>query len=376
MKLGDRVVAAALPHGYCGFVEGRDPRPALAIVLLLAVVAAVGGRSSQAHAASFFSDVSVVDGLGAVNVDPGERRASQQWITRDGGRSFHRLKVGGRPDATATVLSNGLGYAEASDGRLWRTVDGGRKWRPTAVRGVFQLTATSTSAWALRKRGRRVSLSRSEDGGRSWHTRRLRVGGYEGPAVRVAFADAADGVMSGLRPSRSGLDGKPFLLITRDGGRTWTERRDPCSPGAVGFKTSADVQWLASGTLWLVCIGGGAKVLEVHTSVDAGRSFALRSRTSLPGIGVPTVGRLAGPGHLQGFTAVTDRRAFMSFGYGMTVTSDGGRNWRALRHLPRPLYGDVSALSVDGKARYLALGSDGLWKSPDAGAHWQRLTPR
>jgi hypothetical protein len=50
----------------------------------------------------------------------------------------------------------------------------------------------------------------------------------------------------------------------------------------------------------------------------------------------------------------------------MTVTSDGGRNWRALRHLPRRLTGGLAALSIDEKARYLALGSDGLWKSPDA----------
>jgi len=240
------------------------PRPALAIVLLVAV----GGHCSQARAASFVSDVNVVDGLGTVTVDVGPRRVPRQWITRDGGRSFHRLRVDGRSDATATVLSNGLGYATARDGRLWRTVDGGRTWRPTALRNVFQITATSTSAWALRARGRRVWIVRSEDGGRTWHTRPLRVGGFEAPAVRVAFADAADGVMTGLRPSPSGVDGKPFLLITRDGGRTWTQRRVPCSPVAVGFKAPPDAQWLASGTLWLVCVGAGgvgSEALEVHT---------------------------------------------------------------------------------------------------------------
>jgi hypothetical protein len=47
----------------------------------------------------------------------------------------------------------------------------------------------------------RDMLVRSEDGGRTWHTRSLRVGGREGPAVRVAFADAADGVMTGLHTS-------------------------------------------------------------------------------------------------------------------------------------------------------------------------------
>ncbi len=349
--------------------------PASAIVLLVTVVVVWDVRLSWAHAASFVSDVSLVDGLGTVTVDAGPRRVPHQWITRDGGRSFHRLEVGGRLDATATVLSNGLGYAKTRDGRLWRTVDGGRRWQATAVRNVFQITATSTSAWALRERGRRVWLVRSEDGGRTWHTRRLRVGGAEGPAVRVAFADAADGVMTGLRPNRSGVDGEPFLRITRDGGRTWAERRNPCSPDAVGFKASADVQWLASGMLWLVCVGAGgvgAETLEVHTSVDAGRTFTLRSRAPLPGVGAPAVGRLGGAGHYHGFSAVTGRRAFMRFGYGLTVTSDAGRNWRSLRHLPRRLTGGAG-LSVDGRTRYLALGSDGLWRSPDAGAHWQRL---
>ncbi len=301
----------------------------------------------------------------------------EQRITRDGGRSFRRLKVGGRPAVTATMLSNGLGYATTRAGRLWRTANGGRSWSATALKNVFQVTATSTSAWALRHRGKRVWLVRSEDGGRTWHTRRLHVGGFEGPAVHIAFADAADGVITGLRPSASGNDGKPFLLITRDGGRRWTERRHPCSRDAVGFKGPSDAQWLASGTLWLVCIGAGgvgAEALEVHTSVDAGRTFVMQSRAPLPGVGAPAVGRLVAPGHIKGFSAVTNRRAFMSFGYGLTVTHDAGRHWRVLRHLPSHFDGSA-VLSINGKARYLALGGYGLWKSPDAGAHWQRLKP-
>ena len=63
----------------------------------------------------------------------------------------------------------------------------------------------------------------------------------------------------------------------------------------------------------------------------------------------------------------------MSFGYEKTVSDDGGRTWRALRHLPRRLDGGLSALCIDGKTRYLALGGRGLWKSSDAGAHWRRL---
>ncbi len=349
-------------------------RLARLVLATVAVAASLGG--SQAGADPFFADVSVVDGLGTVAFDVGPRGGRDQRITRDGGRTFQRLKVGGRSDATATVLSNGLGYAEASNGRLWRTADGGRTWKPTAVRDVFHITATSTSAWALRARGRRTWLARSEDGGRTWHTRRLRVGGFEGPAVDISFADAADGVIAGLRPSRSPADGKAFVLVTRDGGRSWTERRQPCSGDAVGHKRSSDVQWLASGTLWLVCVGSGgagAEALEVHTSVDGGRTFVMRSRAPLPGVGAPAVGRLGGPGHFFAFSAVTDRRAFMSFGYGFTATSDGGRRWRMLRHLPRPLDGGVSALSVDGKDRYLALAGNGLWKSPDAGADWHRL---
>jgi photosystem II stability/assembly factor-like uncharacterized protein len=228
----------------------------------------VGGHCvAQARAAPFVSDVSVVDGLGTVPVGERARGRPERQITRDGGRTFHRLRLGSGAAATAIVLSNGLGYAQARAGRLWRTTDGGRTWKPTAVRNVFQITATSTSAWALRSRGRRVWLVRSDDGGRSWHSRRLHVGGYEGPAVRIAFADAADGVITGLRPSASGADGTPFLLVTRNGGRTWTERRNPCSPDAVGFKGPAEAQWLASGTLWLVCIGAGGAGAEAHSGV-------------------------------------------------------------------------------------------------------------
>jgi hypothetical protein len=113
----------------------------------------------------------------------------------------------------------------------------------------------------------------------------------------------------------------------------------------------------------------------VHTSVNSARTFILQSRAPLPVVGAPPVGRLVAPGHYQGFNAITNRRAFMRFGYGLTVSDDAGRHWRKLRHLPRPLDGGFSVLSIDGKTRYLALGGDGLWKSPDAGADWQRLKP-
>ncbi|MDA0179955.1 glycoside hydrolase [Solirubrobacter phytolaccae] len=337
------------------------------LALIAFVLIAAATVPSESRAAPFVSDVHVVDGFGTVTASTG-RSELRQWITRDGGRTFERLRVRGELDVYGTVLANGLGYARVGSGRLWRTVDGGRTWRRTGVRGVFKVAATSTSAWALRSKGRRVWLTRSDDGGRSWTTRSLRVGGFESPAVDIDFADAADGVISGLRPKD-----KPFLLVTHNGGRTWTERRSPC--GTFNSKAAPDVRWLVSGTLWLVCTGpggAGAEAVEVHTSIDAGRSFALRSSAPLPGTG-RSVGQLAVRGHYKGFSPVSDRRAFMSSGYGFSVTRDGGRRWRGLRSLPVQLDGGGSVLQVDGKVRYLALGVQGLWRSPDAGARWHRV---
>src|SRR4051794_9032685 len=330
----------------------------LGAVVTLLLVAAAPARGE------FVGDVSITGGLGTVRID------DTLWLTRDGGQSFRRVVVDGHSAVAATVLLNGLGDAWAHDDRLWPSTDGGRKWKRTTVTDVFEITATSTSAWALRTRRKRTWIVRSEDGGRTWHSRRLRVGGFEGPAVRVAFADAADGVISGLRPTRDGTGGKPFLLVTQNGGRTWAERDQPCRVWA--FKYPSDVQWLASGTLWLICVGAGgagAEAIEVRTSTDAGRTFTLRSSAPLQGE-VPTVGHTGGPGHYQGFTALTGPRAVMDFGYGVPTTADSGRNWRVLRHLPSSLDG-TAIVSVDGKSRYLALGGFGLWRSPDAGAHWR-----
>ena len=167
-------------------------RRILGAVVALLLVGAAPAR------AEFVGDVSIVGGLGTVRTD------ATLWLTRDGGQSFDRVIVDSHSALTATVLPNGLGYAMAHDERLWRSTDGGRTWTRTPVKDVFQVTATSTSAWALRNRGKRTWIVRSEDGGRTWHQRRLRVGGSAGPAVQVAFADAADGVISGLRPSAGG----------------------------------------------------------------------------------------------------------------------------------------------------------------------------
>ena len=272
----------------------RRGLPALIAVLFVAAAMV----PSQARAVPFVSDVDVIDGFGTVTADTG-RSELRQWITRDGGRTFERLRIGGRLNVYGTVLGNGLGYARVGSGRLLAHDGRGRTWRRTGVRNVFKVTATSTSAWALRSKGRRVWLTRSDDGGRSWRSRSLRIGGFERPAVDVDFADAADGVISGLRP-----EGEPFLLITHNGGRTWTERRSPCS--VVNSKAAPDVRWLTSGTLWLVCTGSGGagtEAIEVHTSTDSARTFVLRSRAPLPGTGAP-VGPLAGGGHYKGFSPV------------------------------------------------------------------------
>jgi photosystem II stability/assembly factor-like uncharacterized protein len=151
--------------------------------------------------------------------------------TRDGGRTWQRLRPGADPVVAFAFRSARVGFVVLSPDvstkrlppqQLLRTSDGGRSWRAVPVRvprlSLGTLAAAEGTFWLFGTRCARSGapckplLLRTRDDGRHWDAIEIRGE----PPTEAHFASSSVGVVDGVRR----------LLVTRDGGVTWRwERR-------------------------------------------------------------------------------------------------------------------------------------------------------
>ncbi len=254
----------------------------------------------------------------------------------DGGASWHAGAMTG-PDSslqfrdvhavdarTAYLLAAGPGAAS----RIYKTTDGGASW-------ALQFQNRDTSAFY--------------DCFDFWDARR-----------GAAVSDAVDGRM--------------IVIVTADGGDTWTRVADAAVPPAL----EGEGAFAASGTCLtarpggLAWIGTGAREgARVYLTRDYGRSWSV--------VTTPVVG-----GQASGIASVVfrdDRRGLAlggrigapeEFSDNVAVTGDGGRTWTLAGRpaLPGAIYG---AAMVPGGRTVVAASPKGLQYSADDGATWSIL---
>lgn len=158
------------------------------------------------------------------------------------------------------------------------------------------------------------------------------------------------------------------LWATEDGGRTWAQDAQFGEFGAMALAPGEPEQGLAAGTT-----GAGDGRVQVRRTQDGGRTWSAAG----------TVTAAEAPWRL-GISPADPRRALMAFnGGGLWVTVDAGATWREVTPA-----GHVTGagLAWDHRRRdtlyawFMRLAPDlvgpwELYRSDDAGATWQRLTP-
>jgi photosystem II stability/assembly factor-like uncharacterized protein len=268
--------------------------------------------------------------------------------------------------------------ADPSYGRvdIWRTTDGGQSWARTqlpkarfAVFGEIMpgvqfdfLDATHGFAFQSgnEAKGKNDSdLFWTSDGGATWSADRPTGSGGEGIEGTVGFATANDGVIV------DALHGNG-VVVTRDGGRTWTDPAFPVPSAsseaqlffdqpifsdahsglmAVDFQSTSGVvshvsriyetsdagsSWTIAATLpadyFTVSILGPQRWIafdlsSVVRTVDAGATWTKASSN-------PPNGYSSGPQFANGTTGWW--LAAGGVGTGLLATSDGGVSWHAL----------------------------------------------
>ena len=277
-----------------------------------------------------------------------------------------------------SVVNDRVAWASGVKGTVMHTSDGGSTWTVDTIAGATQLDFRDVEALSARvaiamssgeaEKGQ-ARMYRTEDAGHTW-TLAYRTEMKGAFLDAISMWDAKRGVVFG-----DPVDGKFFVLLTADGGRSWTRVNDGQLPpplvGEAAFAASGSCLAVMKGGHAWIGTGGGAqsRVLQTHdfgrhwsvvtTPVPAGTAsaglFAVEFRDAIHGVAV-------GGDYTKPTVAIDN----------VAITSDGGRSWRLAKGaLPG---GYVSGASFARNSRMLVgVGLAGTYVSRDGGDSWSSV---
>lgn len=271
-----------------------------------------------------------------------------------------------------SVVDARTAWASGTKGTVVRTTDGGTTWEVRAVAGAEALDLRSIHARSARDavvastNGR---IYRTNDGGASWMLE------YQASDTSV-FLDAI-----GFWDDRNGMalgdpmNGRFFLLVTRDGGDTWHEppldQRPVAEKGEAAFAASGSsllLQGAADSMVAWIGTGGGAA--RVHRSVQRGTSWIAYATPMRQGGSAEGIFSLAAiPG--GGFVAVGGEYTQNDSTRANAVSSRDGLSWTLIGgEGPRGYRSGVAFAKVGDAVVGVAVGPGGSDISRDGGTYW------
>lgn len=270
-----------------------------------------------------------------------------------------------------SVVNDSIAWVSGSKGWVGRTTNRGLHWEFNQVPDYEALDFRSLYAFndstaLIANAGSPAYILRTTNGGKSWQSV------YTNTEAAI-FLDGVDfwnnleGVMYG-----DPIDGRMFLLFTKDGGKTWTEPALETRPNL----NEGEASFAASGT-GIRCydkkrlvIATGGKTSRLFISDNRGKTW----RTSSPPVqqgkesaGIFSVAFKKKWGVVVGGDFVMDSLRIKNSFY----TTDDGKTWREAERVPSGYRECVEYLYSN---QYITTGPTGTEYSADGGKQWILLS--
>jgi len=287
-------------------------------------------------------------------------------VTADGGADWRRQQFFLSERGVDVAFTDARdGWLITDAGAMLTTTDGGAAWKVVGKVGLQMKAIAATDAqhaWVVASSGGAAEpgkpvLLRTSDGGKTWK----RAAGAFGDAqfADVAFADARHGVLVAL----------DRVWVTHDGGRRWQlSRQQGMSVLTSACSGDASTFWVAGwGTL-----DGAPFVLVTRDGGSSWRRLSIDVRA--PSAGALQAGQLAVAG-ARGPAAAT--RLWLTCPAGVLASTDAGQTWTLRKvaagqpvaiaavddqHLLATTSGQPVLATSDGGTTWLAWGTAGFLK--------------
>jgi photosystem II stability/assembly factor-like uncharacterized protein len=295
-----------------------------------------------------------------------------------------------------SAVSDTVVWASGTNGTIVRTIDGGKTWQTIApppdtqkldFRDIDAIDDKTAYVLSIGP-GEASRIFKTSDGGQTWKTQFVN-------RDEKAFFDAMVfwNERRGVAVSDS-VDGRFVILLTTDGGATWTPAPaaglPPALPNEGAFAasgTNVTVPAVASGSapgagtasardgkhVWLGT--GAAATARVLRTGDGGRTWTVAA-TPLPAGPSSGIFSIAFRDTQHGVIVGGDYKYEAGAVDNVAITGDGGATWTLVKDKALTGFRSVVAyIPRKGSRAFIAVGPSGADLSTDDGRSWQPIEP-
>jgi len=273
-----------------------------------------------------------------------------------------------------SAASDRVAWASGSGSTVLRTADGGGTWQRIAVttdrvdfRDVDAVDAETAYVLSIGN-GPASRIYKTIDAGVTW-TQQFATNDPNVFLDAMTFWDAAHGVVVG-----DSIDGQFDLLVTEDGGHTWSRVPESALPAALpneGAFAASGTNIAAIGREAWIGTGAAATARVLHTR-DRGRTWTVATTPLVAGSSAG-VFSVAFRDSRHGVVVGGDYRKEQDATDNVAVTSDGGSTWTLVRDHGLSGFRSVVAYQPGAAATLIAVGPQGADWSTDDGHSWAPL---
>jgi photosystem II stability/assembly factor-like uncharacterized protein len=258
-----------------------------------------------------------------------------------------------------SALPSGVVWASGTHGTYLKSVDAGQNWTVSHVPQAGNLDFRDVEAFGPDTAyllsagpGDLSRIYKTTDGGKSWtwqYTNRDPKGFLD----CMAFWDADHGLVLG-----DPVEGHFVLLITSDGGKSWSAIPSSATPPA----RDGEGAFAASGTCLVVTgkdhvwFASGGSAARVFRSTDAGHTWQVAETPLEHGNASTGIFSIAFRDKDHGIIAGGDYAHPTHSGGHLAFTTDGGKTWKLSPLASQPYVSAITLLRGSSGA-FLAVGS-------------------